>query len=253
MSKKPNDPNKPKTETTKQEEPKAKTPKQEVVATSPPLVPAATSEEAIDRHLAEWGGSPGRLFAFNGSTGIHRTLDDDVEVPGGTEFVMFLHETQKGFIKFNGPGVPPTLEMVRIDQDVDAPTRDSLGDNDETKWPIVDGKPKDPWIEQYAIRSMPNDPGGELFVYVARGIVAMLSVESLLGRSRHNPRRREGLVPVVKVDNGTYWSKRFNADRPKPILTIVRWVTKTGAPPPGPTSSALQAIEKPPFNDSVGF
>jgi hypothetical protein len=236
--------------------PKTQQPQQQqlTVATTP--VPAA-SEEALERHLAEWGGSPGRLFAFNGNTGIHRTLDDDVEVPGGTEFVMFLHETKKGFIKFNGPGEPPTLKMIRIDQNVEEITRDSLGDKDETKWPIVDGKRKDPWIEQYVIPSMRNDPGGELFVYVARGIVAMLSVESLLGRWRHNPRRQEGLVPVVKVENGTYWNKRFNADRPKPIMTITRWVTKTGAPPPPPASLAIKQIEKPSLseelNDSIGF
>ena len=235
--------------------PKTQQPQQQLtVATTP--VPM-TSEQALERHLAEWGGAPGRLVAFNGSTGIHRTLDDGVEVPGGTEFVMFLHETKKGFIKFNGPGEPPTLKMIRIDQNVEEITRDSLGDNDETKWPIVDGKPKDPWIEQYVIPSMRNDPGGELFVYVARGIVAMLSVESLLGRWRHSPRRREGLVPVVKVDNGTYWNKRFNADRPKPIMTIVRWVTKTGAPPPLPAPSAIKQIDKPSLsedlNDSIPF
>ena len=56
-------------------------PQQQQLTVSTTLVPA-TSEEALEQHLAEWGGSPGRLFAFNGSTGIHRTLDDDVEVPG---------------------------------------------------------------------------------------------------------------------------------------------------------------------------
>jgi hypothetical protein len=253
MSKKSNNPAHqiPKTQQPQQQQPQQQ---QLTVAKTP--VPA-TSEEALERHLAKWGGSPGQLFAFNGNTGIHRTLDDDVEVPGGTEFVMFLHEAQKGFIKFNGPGEPPTLKMIRIDENVEEITRDSLGDNDETKWPIVDGKPKDPWIEQYVIPSMRNDPGGELFVYVARGIVAMLSVESLLGRWRHSPRRREGLVPVVKVDNGTYWNKRFNADRPKPIMTIVRWVTKTGTPPPPPASSTINQIEKPSLSeelsDSIGF
>jgi hypothetical protein len=63
----------------KSNNPTHQTPKQLTVAATP--VPA-TSEEALERHLAEWGGSPGRLFAFNGNTGIHRTLDDDVEVPG---------------------------------------------------------------------------------------------------------------------------------------------------------------------------
>jgi hypothetical protein len=233
VAKKSNDP---KTQTTK-----------EVVA-APPLVPAATSEEAIERHLAEWGGSPGRLFAFNGSTGIHRTLDDGIEVPGGTEFIALLHETQKGFIKFNGPGVPPSVRMVRIDQNIDPPSRESLGDTDESKWSIgLNGELADPWIEQYAVPLMRDDPGGELFVYVSRGVVAMLAFEGLLGRWRHHPRRQEGLDPVVKIDNGTYWSKRFNANRPKPILKIVRWVRKDGTSPAEPKPVSLAAE----MNDAI--
>src|SRR6516165_6554035 len=73
-----------------------------------------TSEEALDRHLAEWAGAGGRLFAFNGNTGIHRTLDDDVEVPHGTTSIALLQETQKGFIKFNEDRLPD-IRMVRID------------------------------------------------------------------------------------------------------------------------------------------
>jgi hypothetical protein len=238
-----------------QQTPETKQQKLTVVAT--PQVPT-TSEEALDRHLAEWGGPGGRLFAFNGSTGIHRTLDDDVEVPDGTEFIAFLHETQRGFINFNVDG-PPDVRMVRIDQDAKVPERAELGDNDPTKWPLgLNCEKTDPWIEQFAIPMARNDAGGELYLYVARGVVAMNSVRSLLGRWRHHPKRKAGLIPVIKVKNGTYYNKRFNADRPKPEFIFGTWVTKTGEPPPSEsTSSRIKQINKPSLseelNDSIGF
>jgi hypothetical protein len=227
-------------------------PNKQLTVTAPPLVPA-TSDEALDQHLAEWGGSGGRLMAFNGQSGVHRTLADDVEVPSGTEFIAFLHETQRGFIKFNTDG-PPDAHMVRIDENAEVPTRDSLGDNDETKWPIgLDGNRTDPWKEQFAFPMARTDAGGELFIYVARGVVAMNSVRDLLGRWRYHPKRRQGLIPVIAVKNGTYWSKRFNADRPKAELVIVGWVTKAGTPPPEtkPVSLAEEMNEAiPDFSES---
>jgi hypothetical protein len=130
-----------------------------------PQLPA-TLDEALDRHLAEWGGTGGRLFQFNGSTGIYRTTDDGVEVPVGTEFVALLHETRKGFIKFNSAGVPPDVRMVRIDETADVPERDELGDIDPTKWPVgLSGVQEDPWKEQFAIPMQRHDAGGELYVY----------------------------------------------------------------------------------------
>jgi hypothetical protein len=230
------------------------TKQQQLAVAAPSLLPT-TSEEALDQHLAEWGGSGGRLFAFNGSTGIHRTLDDDIEVPDGTEFVAFLHETQRGHIKFNEGG-PPDARMVRIDQVAETSERSKLGDNDPTQWPLgLDGNPTDPWKEQFAIPMARNDAGGELYVLVARGVVAMNSVRSLLGRWRLHPKRREGLIPVIQVKNGTYFNKRFNDDRPKPEYVIVGWATKTGASPP--ESASTKQIEKPSLseelNDEIGF
>jgi hypothetical protein len=183
------------------------------------------------------------------------TLDDDVEVPDGTEFVAFLHETQRGFIKFNPDG-PPAAQMVRIDENAKVPNRETLGDNDPAEWPPgLNGDKVDPWKEQFAVPMARNDAGGELYVLVARGVVAMNSVRSLLGRWRLHPKRREGLIPVIRVKNGTYFNKRFNDDRPKPEYVIVWWVTKTGAPPPESTST--KQIEKPSLskelNDEIGF
>jgi hypothetical protein len=205
------------------------------------------NDEALDRHLSEWGGSGGRLIAFNGSTGIHRTLDDGVEVVPGSEFVAFLHEVQRGYIKFNEGG-PPDVRMVRIGEDAEVPARESLGDSDQREWPVgLDGNKQDPWKEQYAIPMARHDAGGELFVYVARGPVAMNSVGDLLGRWRYHPKRQAGLIPVIRIENGTYPSKRFGGLKPKPILKVIDWVTRTGAPPPPLVPARIEVDDELPF------
>jgi hypothetical protein len=231
----------------KTQKPAQSSPEQQLAVSTAPSVPAATSDEALDRHLAEWGGSGGRLLAFNGSTGIHRTLDDGVEVPPGTEFVAFLHETQRGFIKFVEDG-PPDVRMVRISENAEVPKRETLGDRDQRSWPVgLDGTKQDPWKEQYAIPLARHDAGGELFIYIARGAVAMNSASTLLGHWRYHPKRQGGLIPVVKIENGTYPSKRFGGLKPKPILRIVDWVTRTGAPPPPPVPARVALNDEIPF------
>jgi len=235
---------------TGQSETQAKPPQQQNVLTvKAPQRPPATVDEAMDRHLAEWGGAGGRIIAFNGSTGIHRTIDDDVEVPGGSKFVALLHLTQKGFIQFHGDGTPPDVRMVRIDENADI-EREDLGDLDQSQWPIgMNGEREDPWKPQFVIPMQRHDAGGELFIYVARGVVAMNSVGDLLGRWRHHPKRKAGFIPVVRVENGTYFSKRFNGRKPKPILAIDGWVTLTGEPAPELPKPTL-AEE---LNDKIGF
>jgi hypothetical protein len=207
------------------------------------------SEEALERHLREWGGAGGRLFAFNGQTGIFRTLDDDVEVPSGTQFIAHLADTQKGFIKFNDDG-PPTSVMVRLDENAKVPERDELGDNDKSKWPIgMNGEPEDPWKPQFVIPMTLYDEGGEVYCYIARGIVAMNSAADLLGRWRFHPKRKAGLLPVIKVISSTYPSKKFGGRRPKPMLVIDSWVTPDGETPPEPKKLSY----KDELNDEIGF
>jgi hypothetical protein len=220
-------------------------PKQ-LVTLAPKPVPASE-----DRHLAEWGSGGLRLLSFNGSTGIHRTIDDGAEVPDGTQFIALLHATRKGFIRFNGPGVPPDIRMVGIDEAVATPTRESLGDTDPSKWPVGrSGTKEDPWKEQIVFPVARYDAGAALFLYVARGIVAVNSARSLLSEWRYHPKRQAGLIPVIAIKNSTYFSKKLNSRRPKPAYEIVLWVTKAGEVPS--SSEVTKAIEQAlAFNDEI--
>jgi hypothetical protein len=88
------------------------------------LAVTMTSAVAIERHLGAWSSGPltGRLIGFNGQDGIYRILDDETEVPAGTEFIALLDHTRRGWIKFNGEGEKPETVMVGIGEDKDVPT-----------------------------------------------------------------------------------------------------------------------------------
>ena len=212
----------------------------------------ATSNEALERNLAAWAGPAGRMLAFNGQTGIHRTLDDDVEYALPARFTDYMEALQRGFINFPGDGLPPNVRMAGIAEDVPPVTRESLGDNDQSQWPISEftGQPDDPWKFQYVFPIVSHAPGNELFLYVARGVVVTRAVESLLGKWRYHPKRCLGLLPVVEIANGTYYSKKFKSDRPKPIFNIVDWVDAAGE---APTAKAIAEAKHAEFNDSLPF
>jgi hypothetical protein len=217
-------------------------------AAAGPALAATSSAVAIARHLDAWASRP-RLIGFNGQDGIYSILDDGTEVPAGTEFIALLDQTRNGWIKFNGEGERPETVMVGIGENKDVPTRDELGDLDRSQWPLSrDGKgPEDPWKPQYVVPLLSTDAGGELFALVMRGVTAMNAVRSLLGRYRWHPKAKQGLYPVVRLDSGTYLNKRYGGRRPKPVLSIVDWVTKNGAPPPPPAPLAGE------LNDQISF
>jgi hypothetical protein len=219
-------------------------PQQQLVKETPASLPVPASKEATERHLADWGGSAGRLVAFNGSTGIHRTLDDDVEVAAGSRFIACLDQAQKGYIRFN-EGAPPTLAMVRIGEDAEVPQREELGDNDPSQWLIseLNGLPDDPRKLQTLFPLVSCDDSGEIYGYVARGPVALNAASDLLGRYRWHPKRQRGLLPIVEIGSGTYVSKKFGP-RPKPILKIVGWVNPDGSPALDPVTRPGQLPPK---------
>jgi hypothetical protein len=209
--------------------------------------PPTVDPDALERHLAAWAGPGGRLYAFNGSAGHHRLLDDGTEMPAGQLFRAHLAEYHRGYIKFN-PDAPPTVVMVGLGENAELPSRESLGDNDPRKWPISEltSQPDDPWKLQVTFPIISCDDAAELYLYVARGVVALNAVDGLLGRWRHHPKRRQGSIPIVQINNGTYYSKKFGCDRPKPEFKITGWASADDAPPP-------QAQIKAPFDDEIPY
>jgi hypothetical protein len=72
-------------------------------------------------------------------------------VPEGAEYIVFIDEVARGYIKFEDKTVTDR-KIVKV-RDGKAPSREELGDTDPTQWEVDErtGKPRDPWVLQWLL------------------------------------------------------------------------------------------------------
>jgi hypothetical protein len=206
--------------------------------------PPAPSTETLARNLAALGSVPLTSIQFDGNEGTYKTPDGPI--PSGSVFIAIVPQTRIGFIRFNGAGVPPDIEMRCIAEEGNLLTRDDLpGGYDEVPGP--DGQPRVAWQEQIVVPLLSTGEAQDMFSLVARNIVSLVAVRNLLGRFRYHPKSKDGALPIIKLDAGTYLNKKFNTKKPKPVLQLCGWTGPDGKSPTPP------AAEKVPFNDEIGI
>lgn len=201
-----------------------------------PAVPAtvATSEEAFERNLAEWGSGFGTPLAPNGLDGGFQTTGSDKVDVAGIIFVAHLDECRKEWIRFNGEGNLPTLIGIGIYEDAELPAREELGDLDQSLWKpdrFRNNEITDPWKEQYRVPIVATDTSGAIYELTSRSLTSKIAFRGLIDRYGKHPQRRKGLLPLITLETGTYFNKGLNADKPKPVYKIVGWVEKDGSAP----------------------
>ena len=122
----------------------------------------AIKTEGVDAFLNTHGGPAGEFIRFTKEAKFARL--DGEEVPVGTKLIVVFPETQHGWIKFNGPGQPPTRHMGGMFSGYVPPPRSELGDNDPSSWEEgLSGKPQDPWKSQVLLPLKEAD-GERLFI-----------------------------------------------------------------------------------------
>jgi hypothetical protein len=211
-----------------------------VVAQGSVTVP---SPEALARNLAALGSMPLTSIQFDGNEGVYKTPDG--LIPNGSIFVAVIPQTRIGFIRFNGPGAPPDIKMRCIAEEGDLLTRDDLpAGYEEVSGP--DGQPRSAWQEQIVVQLLDTGEAQDMFSLVARNIVSLVAVRNLLGRFRFQPKAKDGALPIIQLNIGTYLNKKFNTKKPKPVLQLCGWTGADG-------QSSPPAAEKVPFNDKIDF
>jgi hypothetical protein len=142
------------------------------------------------------------------------------EVPLGTKYLVLMPEAQRGWVRFeNGKLAETRLTYCR--DCVPDPERDTLGYTDESEWETDDGnRPVDPWN---ARRYLPMEDleTGEIVTWVfwSDGGIKAYEKLSRLYAAVH----KTGKLPIVSLQTGTYWNKRFHKDTDIPVLKWVRW------------------------------
>jgi len=155
----------------------------------------------------------------------------DDEVPEGTEYIAYIDEVARGYVKFED-GTVADRQIVKV-RDGHAPKREALGDDDPDQWEVDDrtGKPRDPWVLQWLLPMVAVSAEGDLAVFVTSskgGISAIGSLCAVYGRSKRN-----GLLPIVALKTTSYKHPTYGKVL-KPDLPIVSW---HGAATPAPSEA----------------
>jgi hypothetical protein len=185
----------------------------------------------------EAGGGFGKLLKFNKGDWL---IGED-EVPEGTEYIAYIDEVARGWVKFVDKQVEDR-KIVKV-RDGHPPKREELGDDDESLWEADEktGKPRDPWVFQWLLPMAAVDAEGDLVVFVTSskgGISAIGSLCKVYGRSQRN-----GLLPIVALKVASYKHPEWGKIQ-KPDLPIVG-MHGVAAPPTAPADDGA------PFNDEV--
>jgi hypothetical protein len=180
----------------------------------PPSVPTALAATAValpdtrtevQKYLDEIAPAAvvGRLVKFS-KDGQFVTTDDGEPISDVAEFVVLADETLVGWIKFNGPGEPPDRVMGLLHGGFTMPSRDTLGDTDQSAWSNgLNGLPEDPWKHQVYI-VLQNVESGELYTYIASSQTARRSVGHLLRHYDRMRRTHPDEYPIVRLKAGGF-------------------------------------------------
>ena len=222
-----------------------------VVNTPLPAPSGPVSEEAFERNLAQWGSGSGTPLTFNGLDGRFQTAGGEEADVLNTTFIAHLDETRKGWIRFNGEGNPPSIVSVGIYEDAALPERDELGDTDQSLWERdkFRGEPVDPWQPEYRVPIVATSADGTIYELTSRSLTSTFAFRALLDRYGRHPQRKKGLLPLIKLQIGSYHNHKLGTDKPKPVYQIIGWCQKDGSAPPAATNKVSSGD----FNDKVPF
>jgi hypothetical protein len=164
---------------------------------------------------AEAGSEYGKILKFVKGEWL---IGEDI-VPEGTEFIAYVDELARAWIKFEDQSVTDRrIVKVAIGR---PPEREGLGDTDPSEWELgEDGKPRDPWVLQWLLPMSPVDAVGDLVVFATSskgGIGAIGTLCQVYGRSPRN-----GLLPIVALKCASYKHPQYGKVL-KPDLPIVGW------------------------------
>jgi hypothetical protein len=214
-----------------------KTKSQQQLQTQKTAAQAAVYDNPWLEAAAEAGSEFGKLLKFNKGEWL---IGEDI-VSEGSEYIAFIDEVARGWIKFEDGSVTDR-RIVKV-RDGKPPPREALSDNDPSQWEIGDdGKPRDPYVFQWLLPMSPVKAEGDLTVYATAskggsGAIGLLC--KVFGRSQRN-----GLLPIVALMTTSYKHPVYGKVL-KPDLPIIGW-HGTAAPPQASSNGA-------PWDDAIPY
>jgi hypothetical protein len=181
-------------------------------------LPATLNEMAANiERTAEADGGFDKLVKFKKGKYY---VGDDVVAPTH-EFVAHVTQWTKGYVKFVD-GKLIERQQGKVCDGYVLPERASLGDNDQNEWPIEDGRPKDPWVEQ-SMFPLEDTESGELFVFTTSSVGGRIAISDLAKEwTRRLKRQKSRACPIVTLASVDMKTAKYGAVA-RPHFRIVGW------------------------------
>ncbi len=185
-------------------------------------MPAVSPEvDPYDEFAAEHGRQTfinGELLRFT-KHGVYKAGQEQEEIDEGTRMLAFMPGLMKGQVRWENNS-PVKYLVGLVAEGFKPPTRESLGDLDQDKWPKLGGKPNDPW--QFTFYLTMLDENGQLYTFVTSSKGGEQTLADLVKKYSANKKMHPDLVPIIKLNRSSYEHPEYG-ETFKPILKVDGW------------------------------
>jgi hypothetical protein len=164
-----------------------------------------------------------------------------------TQYVAHPEAWTKSWIKFEGSKVVDR-RLYFVARGEKPPEREDLDDADRSTWSVgLDGKPHDPWQQQYLL-PLEDPTSGEVVVFTTGSFGGKRAVGELCSAWAKREKRGGHGQPLVQLHRGEMQTKKFGKV-PTPEFRIVGWSDTAGdaSLEPPPATSEKDFEEQIPF------
>jgi hypothetical protein len=186
-------------------------------------------DEAENLPSAEFSGDDGFALVASPATsnfhapyvrfvkGVYECGPEKELIPLGTEYITVA--ATEGWVRLVR-GEP--VRRIPREPGQPFPTRNELGDTDQSVWPLFDGTPSDPWMLSNELFLVEKETGRSL-IFSTTSWTGREAVADLCRLVTYQRRSRGAKTrPIIALGVGTYRSRRGPVATPK--FSIVHWI-----------------------------
>jgi hypothetical protein len=168
-------------------------------------------------------------------------------VPHGTRFIV--HAATEGWVRLVR-GEP--VQRIPREPGKPFPARKELGDLDESKWPVFDGKPSDPWKLSNELLMVARETGQPVILQVTSWSAREKVIDLCRLVTFQRRQRSDTAKPIIAIGAATRQNQRGSFK--VPTFTPVDWIGKAetvSEPPSSPTKGgpgAAEMVAEPPLS-----
>jgi hypothetical protein len=164
------------------------------------------------------GPIQGLLLRFT-KHGEFKAGQDGEEVPEGTRLLVYMPGLQRGWVKWEDQ--KPVRHIIGlVAEGYRPPPRSELGDMDQADWPMLNGRPIDPWQNTNYVTML--DEGGQIYTFVTASKGGLSALGELVDQYAKRRRMKPDEIPVIELHARSYQHKEYG-ETFAPQLKITGW------------------------------